>query len=141
MGTIHHSIEIETPVDRVWQTIRDFHHMKWAPNVITDLQVVGDGPGDQVGAVRVLNGAFRETLLEFDDKNRTFAYSIDDGPSPLSKGEVKNYVGRVKISAAGGSGKTLVEWSSSWEENDEAVSEFCNGMYMALLGEMKKSME
>jgi len=67
MGKIHHSIEIETAVDRVWQTVRDFHHMKWAPNVISDLQVVGDGPGDQVGAVRVLNGAFRETLLDRED--------------------------------------------------------------------------
>ena len=115
--------------------------MDWAQSVITDLRIVGEGPGDQKGAGRVLNGGFRETLLELSDEDRTFAYSIDDGPSPLAKSEVKNYVGRVKVSPAGEKGKTLVEWSSTWEDNDEAVHEFCNGMYVALLGELKKSLE
>ena len=141
MGKTSQLIEIETTAERVWHTIRDFYHMKWAQNVITDLQVVGEGPGDQIGAVRILNGAFRETLLELSDENRTFAYSIDDGPSPLSKSEVKNYVGRVKVSPAGENGRTLVEWSSTWEDNDEAVYEFCHGMYVALLDELKKSLE
>jgi hypothetical protein len=141
MGKTYQSIEIETSVDRVWHAVRDFHHMEWARNVITDLEVVGEGPGDKVGAIRVLNGVFRETLQELDDENRTFAYSIDDAPSPLSKDEVNNYVGRVKVSPAGENGKSLVEWSSTWENNDEAVYEFCHGIYVALLGDLKKSLE
>jgi hypothetical protein len=27
----------------------------------------------------------------------TFSYSIDDGPSPVSKEEVSNYIGRVVV--------------------------------------------
>jgi len=36
---------------------------------------------------------------------------------------------------------TLVEWSSSWQDNNEAASEFCQGIYVALLQDMKKSLE
>jgi hypothetical protein len=39
-----------------------------------------------------------------------------------------------------GSG-TRVEWSSSWEQNDEPVHDFCHGIYIALLNDMKKSLE
>ena len=35
----------------------------------------------------------------------------------------------------------MVEWSSKWEDNDEATYEFCHGMYLALLDDMKKSLE
>jgi hypothetical protein len=34
-----------------------------------------------------------------------------------------------------------VEWTSSWEQNDEPIQEFCHGIYVALLGDMKKSLE
>ncbi len=123
MGQTKQSITINTPVDRVWKAIRNFHKMNWAPNVIANIEVVGDVPGDQVGAVRVLNAAFRETLLTLDDKERTFSYSIDDGPSPVSKSDVKNYVGRVGVQRAPENKGTLVEWSSTWEQNDEAAYE------------------
>ena len=141
MGKTCQSIVINAPVDRVWRTVRHFHDLGWAPNVITGVEAVGDVPGDKVGAMRVLNGAFRETLIELDDEQRTFSYSIDDGPSPVSKDEVRNYVGRVKVQPAPEDGGTLVEWSSSWEEKDEPVYEFCHGIYVALLADMKKSLE
>jgi hypothetical protein len=141
MGQTQQSITINTPVDRVWKAIRNFHKMNWAPNVIANIEVVGDVPGDQVGAVRVLNAVFRETLLTLDDKERTFSYSIDDGPSPVSKSDVKNYVGRVEVKPAPENRGTLVEWSSTWEQNDEAAYEFCHGIYVALLADMKKSLE
>lgn len=140
MGKTHQSINIEKPVDQVWQSIRDFHEMSWAPNVVTNLEVVGDTPADQPGAVRVLNGSFHETLLEFDDRQRTMAYSIDDGPSPISKDEISNYVGRVRVQPTD-SGGTLVEWSSTWEGNDEPAYAFCHLLYVALLEDMKKSLE
>ena len=141
MGQTYQSIVIDAPVDRVWRAVRNFHDLGWAPNVITGVEAVGDIPGDQVGAIRVLNGAFRETLIELDDDQRTFSYSIDDGPSPVSKDEVKNYVGRVTVQPATEGGGTLVEWSSRWEAHDEPVHEFCHGIYVALLADMKKSME
>ena len=70
MGTTHQEIEINAPVDTVWNAIRNFHDMSWAPNVVTS-----------------------------------------------------------------------VEWTSSWEQNDEAARDFCQGIYAALLNDMKASLE
>ena len=141
MGQTQQSITINSPVDRIWKRIRNFHNLGWAPNVICNIELVGDVPGDQVGAGRVLNGVCRETLLTLDDNERTFSYSIDDGPSPVSKDDVKNYVGRVEVKPGAGNKGTLVEWSSTWEQNDEAAYEFCHGIYVALLADMKKNLE
>lgn len=141
MGKTYQSITINAPVEKVWQAVRDFHDMSWCPNVITKLEKIGDKAGDEIGAGRKLNDAFSETLRELDDSNMTFSYSIDDGPSPISKDDVKNYVGTVKLSSAPGAEETLVEWSSVWENNDEAAQEFCHNIYLALLGDMKSNLE
>ena len=141
MGKTYQSITINAPVEKVWKAIRNFHDMSWCPNVITKLEKIGDKAGDEIGAGRKLNDAFSETLRELDDSNLTFSYSIDDGPSPISKDDIKNYMGTVKLSAAPEAEGTLVEWSSVWEDNDEAAQEFCHNIYLALLGDMKKSLE
>jgi carbon monoxide dehydrogenase subunit G len=141
MGKTYQSTVIDATVDEVWRTIRDFHDMSWAPNVIQSVEKVGDRLGHEIGAVRILNGAFVETLKVLDNEGRTFSYSIDDGPSPVSKHDVSNYVGRVRVSEATEEGGTLVEWSSSWELNDEPASEFCHSIYLALLADMKASLE
>jgi hypothetical protein len=109
--------------------------------VITGLEVVGDAGARQVGAKRVLNGVFSETLMTLDDDAHTLSYSIDDGPSPISRDDVSNYVGRVVVRPVTEGGGSFVEWSSSWERNDESAAEFCHGIYVALLGELKASME
>ncbi|MEW5795288.1 MAG: SRPBCC family protein [Candidatus Zixiibacteriota bacterium] len=141
MGQSNQWTVIKAPIERVWKSIRNFHDMSWAPNVITDIEAVGDIPGDQPGSKRVLNGAFRETLLELDDERRTFAYSIDDGPSPVSKADVDSYVGRVTVEPAITGNGTRVQFSSSWEKNDATVYPFCHGIYVALLVDMKRSLE
>ena len=141
MGQTKQSITIKAPVDAVWQAARNFHDMSWAPNVVTELKAVGDIPGDRVGSVRVLNGAFHETLREFDEGQHTFSYTVDEGPSPISPEEVSNFVGRVKMKPASDGDGTFVEWTSAWEKNDEKAYEFCHGIYLALLDDMKKSLE
>ncbi len=139
MGTTHQDIEISASVDTVWSAIRNFHDMSWAPNVITSVDIVGDKKGHEVGAGRILNGVFHETLHSIDEDARTFSYSIDDGPSPVSKEEVRNYIGRVAVEPSGDGAR--VEWTSSWEQNDEQVHDFCHGIYVALLTDMKASLE
>ena len=141
MGKTYQSITIDAPVEKVWETIRDFHDGSWAPNVITKLEVKGDTRGDQVGAGRVLNEVFHETLLTLDENGRTFTYSIDEGPGPLAKGEVDGYTGRVSVQPTEDGSGAVVEWTSSWEKNDDAVYEFSHPIYLALLDDMKKSIE
>ena len=142
MGKTYQSTVIHAPVEEVWATLNNFHDLSWAPNVITGLAIVGDAGATETGAKRVLNGAFSETLISIDEGGRTFSYTIDDGPPPVSKDDVSNYVGKVVVRpVTEGAGGTFVEWSSSWDMNDEAAAEFCHGIYVALLGELKASME
>jgi hypothetical protein len=141
MGKTYQSIVINAPADRVWETLRNFHDMSWCPSVITGVDPVGDVPGDQVGAERVLNGAFHEALRELSDEEHTFAYNITDGPSPISQSEISDYWGRVVIRPITQGSGTFVEWSSSWEKNDQAAYDFLHPIYCALLDDLKQSLE
>jgi carbon monoxide dehydrogenase subunit G len=139
MGSCYNKIEIALPVADVWKAISDFHDMSWAPGVITDLKKVGEKDGSEIGAQRVLNDVFHETLQSVDADNHTFSYSIDDGPGPVSNSAVKNYIGVVKLSPADNG--TLVEWSSSYESaNEDEVADFCNPIYSALLSALKQTL-
>ncbi len=140
MGETYQSIVISAAVDNVWQAISNFHDLSWAPNVITGVDVVGEAAGNEIGAGRVLNGVFKETLRSVDNEQRIMTYSIDEGPGPLAE-DVRNYVGKVVVKPSDDGAGTFVEWTSSWEENDEAVHDFCHPIYVALLDDMKASLE
>ncbi len=141
MGKTYQSTIINAPIEKVWESISNFHKLDWAPNVITKVEQIGEKSGVEIGSKRILNDAFHETLLEVDKDNYNFTYSIDEGPSPLSSNEVNNYKGHVQLTPATLDNSTLVEWSSQWEKNDEPVHEFCHGIYVALLKEMKENVK
>ena len=139
MGKCYNSVVIDASCEKVWRTIRDFHDLSWAPGVVTKVDAEGDCTGDQIGAKRILNDAFHETLLTLDDDAHTFSYSIDDGPGPVSKDSVSNYVGTVRVLPITESGTTFIEWQSTYDSPDDAaVGDFCNPIYVALLGAMKQ---
>ena len=138
MGACYNSIVIKAPVEKVWETIRNFHDLSWAKGVVEKAEVVGELKGDQLGAKRVLNDAFHETLLELSDLDRTISYCIDHGPGPVAKDAVKNYVGKVRVFPVTADGGTFVEWTSSYDSPDsQAVGDFCNPIYQALLKSLK----
>ena len=139
MGKTYQSIVINAPVEKVWEKLSDFHDMSWASGVIEKCGPVGKLNGNQIGTKRLLNDAFHETLLEVSQVDRTIKYSIDDGPSPVSKNDVKEYIGAIRLSPITEDNTTFVEWSSSWHGNDAAASDFCHNIYVALLGALKKS--
>ncbi|MFA9474795.1 MAG: SRPBCC family protein [Filomicrobium sp.] len=89
-------MRVATLAEQVWRTVRDFHDFSWS-TTITSCDAIGGKPGDVVGAQRLLNGAFAETLIEHNDSTHTISYSIDDGPNPVSAGDVKEYIGHLKL--------------------------------------------
>ena len=139
MPSTRQSKVIDAPVSQVWTRFNDFHDLSWAPNVITSVDKVGGIAGGEVGAKRVLNKAFHETLVEIDNDGYMLKYSIDEGPSPVSSEEVSNYFGVIRLSPAGEGNKTHVDWSSSWDSDVEDAAEFCHGIYVALLNELAES--
>lgn len=137
MPSTHQTIIIDAPVNEVWDKFTDFHDFSFAPKVISDVEKVGDIDGYDIGAKRILNHAFYETLIESDSNKHILRYSIDDGPSPLSKDEISNFIGTVKLSTD--SKGTLVEWDSAWDASEENAVEFCNNIYVGLLNGLSDS--
>ncbi len=134
----YNSVTVDSPVDQVWQALRDFHDLSsCCPDVITQLEPVGDVGGTEIGAKRILNGAFHETLLTLDDEERTFSYGIDDGPEAVSKDNVQGYIGEVRVFPVTDDDSTFVLWTSRWDSSGGGVQEFCDPICQALLGALK----
>ena len=139
MGKCYNKIEIKAPVNKVWETIRDFHDLSLAPDVVSSVAKVGDKNGNEIGAKRILNGVFHETLTVLDPGSFSFSYSIDDGPGPVASDAVSNYTGRVQLTAS--EMGCLAEWSSTFQsENENEVADFCNPIYMALLNSLNETL-
>lgn len=135
----YNSIVIDAPADKVWEKLRNFHDLSWAAGVIETCEAVGEIPAAQIGAQRILNGVFHETLHALDDLARTVRYSIDDGPEAVSKNNVQGYIGEVRVFPVTDSNSSFVVWTSSWESSGGGVAEFCNPIYRALLAALKSS--
>ncbi len=133
----YNSCVVSASADDVWRALRVFHQMPWAPSVIESVDVVGDVPDGEPGAKRILNGLFHETLRAVDDDSRTLTYTVEDGPEPLSKDTLKGYTGVVRVRPVSSDGTAFVEWSSSWDESEGGVAEFCNPVYQALLSDLQ----
>ena len=133
MPQCYQSIIVHAPIEKVWDTLKNFHDMSWANPVIEQCEAVGGYSGTEVGAKRILNGIFYETLLECNDNEHRVRYSIDDGPSPVSASEVNNYIGQIQLKPVTLTDATFVEWGSTWESNTDEAHEFCHQIYVALL--------
>ena len=136
MGKTYQSTTVNASADEVWATIRNFHDMSWASSIVSDCKPVGDLKGDQVGAKRVLNDAFHETLLELSDIDHRVRYSIDNGPPPVC--DADEYIGLLQVSAVTDDNTAYVEWSSRWHGKDAETAEFCSPLYVSMLGDLKK---
>lgn len=134
----YNSAVIDAPVDKVFDTLNNFHDLSWSKNVITKVDVIGEKGAHEIGAKRVLNDAFHETLLSVNSKNKSFTYSIDDGPGPVSKSNVDGYVGEVSVIPITENNTSLVIWESNWKSTkDGGVADFCNPIYHAILQDLK----
>lgn len=134
MGHCYNTSVINASIEQVWNAISNFHDLSWADQVVTKVDKVGNVSGSEVGAKRVLNDAFHETLLTVDTHIHTFTYKIENGPGPLAPELVSNYIGKVSLYPITDSGKTFIEWTSTFESQDEdQVAGFCDPIYVALL--------
>ena len=71
MGNCYNSTAVNAPIEQVWDMIKDFHQLGWAAPVATKVDIVGELPGNQVGARRILNDAFYETLANPSEEIHT----------------------------------------------------------------------
>ena len=138
----YNSSVIDAPIEKVWGEIKNFHNMEWAKGVVEAVDVVGDITGSEIGAKRIINGAFHETLTALSDKDFSFSYEITDGPGAVAKGAVTNYIGKVSLHRVTDTNQTFFLWTSSYESNDgKAVADLCNPVYQAVLGAAKNNIK
>lgn len=141
MPRVYNSIVVNAPIETVWKRIADFHDFSWAPSVITRCEKVGDKGGTAVGARRLLNGSFLDTLIAYSELEHRIMYSLDDAPSPISPVEISNYVGDLHLLPITNEGKTFAEWSGCWDSNGTEAIAFMNDIYVALLSDLAAEFE
>ena len=78
MPSTNQSKDIDASMSEVWSKLNNFHDLSWAPNVVTNVEKVGSIAGGEVGAKRILNNAFHETLVEID--NSKYIWFISGQP-------------------------------------------------------------
>ncbi len=112
--SVTRSTIIDAPVDRVWETLRDFNSQPaWQP-VVAESRIEGTAPPDSVGAVRLLrlsSGAvLREQLLALDDRTRTATWCILDSPIPLN-----GYLATITLRPVTDGNRTFWYWQARFE--------------------------
>ena len=123
MGSCYSSVVVNAPVDRVWLVVRDFHRLDWAGPIVVDLKKVGAVKGTEVGAERIINGLLHEKLINLDDTNRELTYRVLDGPGPVAREFVSDYVATLRVLPVTVSNTTFVDYRSTYQAKDEAAVE------------------
>ena len=141
MPRVYNSIIVPAPIEQVWSRINDFHDFSWAPSLIATCEKVGSGGGSSVGAQRLLNGVFLDTLVAYSTIEHRLMYSMDEGPSPVSSREIRGYVGDLHLLPVTAANATFAEWTGTWEGGGEAAVPYMNGVYRSLLLDLAASFE
>ena len=149
--TLHvtETVEIKAPVDRVWETVKDFDGMtKWHPGFAADQLV--SGSNGKVGAMRKLTikdgPVITERLLAYDEAKHSYRYAITESPLPIT-----HYTSTISVQAGTG-GMTKVTWSGHFKrkntsdtppeaESDAGVTKLIKGVYRGGLDNLKKMLQ
>ncbi|MFF4960785.1 SRPBCC family protein [Streptomyces sp. NPDC001222] len=136
MATTTVSLEIPVTADRVWQLIGGFGALPdWLPFI----------PGSELregGRVRRLKnedgGVIVERLEAFDNKARTYSYSIVEAPFPIT-----GYLSTLSVHEVPGGQSARVEWTGTFTPvgvtDEEAVSLF-HGIYTDGLAALRQTL-
>jgi uncharacterized membrane protein len=87
MATVRRAIEVDVPIEEVWDAVRDFGalHERVASGFATATRLEGD---DRI--VTFSNGAvYRERLISSDDEEHRLVWTIVDGPWSHHNGSVE----------------------------------------------------
>ncbi len=141
-------IEINAPVDKVWEVIGNFQDMSWHPAFA---KTEGEG-GNEDGAKRTLTtkdgGKIFEKIIKRDNEARALSYEITEVDVKVVP--VTNYASTISV--VGTAEKSIVEWRSAFyrgfvnndpppELSDEAAVKAISGVYESGLGALKAKLE
>jgi hypothetical protein len=100
---------LDAPVDRAWETLRDFNgHDRWHP-MVSEGEIERGQAADKVGCVRKFRladgGEMRERLLALSDLEQTACWCLLETPVPLF-----NYVSLIRLIPVTDGDRTFWQW-------------------------------
>ena len=107
MAKVHETVELRGSVEEVWAAIGGFNDLsQWHPAVVGSTLE----EGGRVRRLRLADGAsLVERLHSFSERERSYAYSIEQGPLPVSR-----YRSLLHVSEPAGGRGCRVEWSGEF---------------------------
>ncbi len=133
MTAVSMKIHLPVPAAKVWEVVGGFNAMPdWHPLVETS-ELEGGGKTRRIGMPGA--GILVEKLEHSDENERTYTYSIVEGPLPVS-----DYKATIKaVDDADGTGCTI-EWSSDFEAqgNETDALTAVRGVFEAGLKNLEK---
>jgi Polyketide cyclase / dehydrase and lipid transport len=140
MMLCRYAVSVAAPPDRVWSLIRDFQAVRnWHPG-IDGCELTQDG-GDTVRVITTKGGAvLREKLLEQDDTNRRYSYTIVESPLPIA-----DYRSTIEVRPAGKDGsRSSIVWQGRFAAtipDEEKAMAAVAGIYEAGLEGLHAQLE
>ncbi|KAJ8547781.1 hypothetical protein K7X08_021017 [Anisodus acutangulus] len=126
-GKIDVEVEVKTPVDKFWNSIRDSTNLfpKAFPDQYKSIEVV-EGDGKSIGSVRLIKYAEGSPLATFskekiesvDEGNKTVVYSVIDGETMKY---YKSFKGSLTVTPKGDG--SLVKWCCEFEKASDDIPE------------------
>ena len=107
MTQVHETMTLRASVDDVWSTIGGFNDLpQWHPAVVGSTL----HEGGRVRRLVLADGAsLIERLLTFSEEERSYGYSIEQGPLPVAR-----YRSLLRAGAAEGGNGCRVSWSAEF---------------------------
>jgi hypothetical protein len=142
MPKAYASTVIDAPADRVWAAVRDFNGLPvWHGGLVKSSRIEDGKAADQVGCVRdfyLQDGAhLRERLLAFSDADRSYSYNFE-----LTPFDVQNYHATLRVTPVTDSGRSFVEWWTTFdcppERSAEWIDTFANAVFKGGLEALRK---
>lgn len=126
--SVNEQVVLNASADKVWKVIGGFGTLDtWHPGVVKEIMT---GSGTRPGDTRVLTlkngGTVTEVLVDHDDQNRKYSYTIKQSPLPVSQ-----YLSTLKVLPMG-KDMARVVWSATFNAKgvpDKEAMDAVRGIY------------
>lgn len=132
MAKVHETVSLRGSVDEVWAAIGGFNNLpQWHPAVASSTLE----EGGRVRRLQLANGAsLLERLHSFSERERSYSYSIEQGPLPVAR-----YRSLLHVHEPAGGAGCRVEWSGEFAADGVPETEaigLITGIYRAGLDQL-----
>jgi len=129
MSKAYYSAVLNSPVDHVWNLIRDFNDYPKYIDGVSESRIEDDKRGDETGAVRrfCYGGTWiRQRLTTHSDDRHSFSYAgMDKFPYPMEAERVPaaiDHSGTLNLAPVTEGNLTFVEWFVEFDCPSEDVA-------------------